>query len=281
MNFEKCMICNQKSFYFFSKTYSKEHPGNSFNNFFEVAYYKCENCGFVHSKTHQDLSFNDWNNLNNKFHHHYENLPSNIVPTHQPPYINQSLAIKILVQNNLINIENSIDYAAGYGTLSRNLFKYFNFRINLFDKYINNSRDNINYIPESNLGNYDLVINSAMFEHVIDRSSLDYVNNLVSNEGVFMLHTVVCENVPKDPNWFYLEPIVHTAFHTNKSMSILMKQWGYTASIYAPQAKSWFLFKEKNPKIASLSDILQRINLEMQTTYFYYKDGFVDYWKGF
>jgi hypothetical protein len=75
--------------------------------------------------------------------------------------------------------------------------------------------------------------------------------------------------------------MVHTAFHTNKSMSILMEQWGYAASIYSPQAKSWFLFKNDSPVLQNLESTINSINRELQTKYFYYKNGFVDYWKGF
>ena len=120
-----------------------------------------------------------------------------------------------------------------------------------------------------------------MFEHVLDRESLDKINKLVGDKGVLMLHTLVCESVPKDPNWFYMNPMVHTAFHTNKSMGILMEQWGYSASLYSPQAKSWFLFKRESPMLGDLDEISKKINNELQVKYFYHKNGFVDFWKGF
>ena len=138
----------------------------------------------------------------------------------------------------------------------------------------------LNYIGEHDTRKYKLVINSAMFEHVLGRKHLDAVNNLVDEDGVLMLHTVICENIPNDPNWFYLTPMVHTAFHTNKSMDILMKQWGYVASIYAPQAKSWFLFKKDSPDINDLENAVSRINKELQTKYFHYKKGFYGLLEG-
>jgi hypothetical protein len=137
------------------------------------------------------------------------------------------------------------------------------------------------YVKEGHLQKYKLVINSAMFEHILERKHLDEVNDLVDFDGTLMLHTLVCEKVPTDPNWFYIKPIVHTAFHTNKSMEILMKQWNYVASIYSPQAKSWFLFKKDSPFIYDLEHTIEKINRELQKKYFYYKNGFVDYWKGF
>jgi len=90
-----------------------------------------------------------------------------------------------------------------------------------------------------------------------------------------IIHTVICENIPKNPDWFYIEPPVHATFHTNKSMGILMEQWGYKASIYCLSAKSWVLFKESK----GVEEKVCNINKELQTQYLVYKDGFVDYWK--
>jgi hypothetical protein len=92
------------------------------------------------------------------------------------------------------------------------------------------------------------------------------------------LHTVICERVPKDPDWFYLRPPVHTAFHTNRSMGILMEQWGYRASIYSPKAKSWILLKQPQPDLGTR---IKALNWELQSEWFLHKDGFMDYWKGF
>lgn len=61
-----------------------------------------------------------------------------------------------------------------------------------------------------------------MFEHVLDRAGLDAVDELVASDGVLMLHTVVCERILQDPNWFYINTMKHAGLHTNKSMSILM-----------------------------------------------------------
>jgi hypothetical protein len=102
------------------------------------------------------------------------------------------------------------------------------------------------------------------------------VNDLVSANGVLGIHTVVCESIPKDPNWFYLEPPVHTAFHANKSMSILMEQWGYKASIYVPRAKSWLLLKDGSSEI---SKRVNDLNERLRAQWFLYKVGSLDYWK--
>lgn len=274
-----CLICGAKMNYFFQKSYLA-YPGAPFEDTLKIDYKKCEHCGFVISETHKNMLPDYWIQLNTSWHHFFESdFESRTV--NQPPYADQALALAILNDNGIVDLGNAIDYAAGYGTLCKIIKKYFGFGINVFDKYVQGIESNSAYLEESDLKKFRLVINSAMFEHILSRESLDEVNNLVSDDGVLMLHTLICERVPKDPSWFYMNPIVHTAFHTNKSMSILMKQWGYTASVYSPQAKSWFLFKEENNSVNNLEGRILAINREIQSDYFYYKPGFVDYWKGF
>lgn len=274
-----CIICASNTHYYFSKTYAA-YPGAPFENELTVDYWRCEHCGFVISRTHQEMGCALWGDVNTSWHHWMENHGA-AGTTNQPPYADQALALAILEKNQLFSLDDALDYAAGYGTLSKFLSKYFAKSLKIYDRYVHDEKAGLAYVSDKDIGRYQVVINSAMFEHVLSRHDLDSVNELVNDRGVFMLHTVVCEKIPKDPNWFYLEPIVHTAFHTNQSMSLLMKQWGYAASIYAPQAKSWFLFKDGHERLAELEKIVDELNREMQTKFFHYKPGFLDYWKGF
>ena len=135
------------------------------------------------------------------------------------------------------------------------------------------------YIESKNLHSYDVVICSALFEHLFTRKSFAEINNCVApTNGCLIIHTRISGYIPNDPNWFYLDPPVHCAFHTNKSMEILMKQWGYKASIYCPQARFWVLLKTDNPAIGLK---INEINKEFQHEYLVYKKGFVDYWSGY
>jgi len=272
----KCLICNSDSKYFFSKKYSESPYDQFMHEIGEVHYYKCENCGFVLSKTHCELDKNKWENLNYLVHNYHEN-PQNQKMGNQPPYIEQAIMLLILGENGIINIKNMLDYAAGYGTLSTILSKYFNITMPIFDQYVKEVDPN-RYIHKDQLSKYKTVLNSAMFEHILNREDLDNVNNLVDTDGCLIIHTVICENIPQDPNWFYMRTPVHTAFHTNKSMEILMNQWGYHSSIYCPKSKCWILLKKE---IENISKVIHSINQEFQTDFLYYKKGFVDYWKGF
>ena len=271
-----CLICGSATAHYFSKTYTEPPFADFMREIGEVQYHRCPTCGFVLSKTHSELPLDEWARLNQACHHYFEN-PENERKGNQPPYAEQAMMINLLGRNGVIDTSNMIDYAAGYGTLSRVLEKYYDLRLPIFDPYVQGTEPG-RYIPAANLRAYRTVINSAMFEHVLRRSDLDQVNRLVAGDGCLIVHTVVCEHIPNDPDWFYLRPPVHTAFHTNRSMNILMKEWGYQSSIYSPRGKCWVLLRKN---VDSVAPICAALNRELQADWFFTKSGFVDYWKGF
>ena len=59
-------------------------------------------------------------------------------------------------------------------------------------------------------------------------------------------------------------------------LSILMEQWGYRSSVYSPKSKSWVFLRQPYKEV---KPIIERINQELQTTWLFGKDGFLDYWK--
>ena len=273
---QSCIVCDSSSSYFFEKKYDS-YKGSPFSGALAVRYFKCNRCGFVFSETHREMDKEKWEDLNSSWHHAFESgvFGSDI---NQPPYANMALATKMLAVNGLLNMGASLDYAAGYGTFAKILKKYFNETIYKYDPYVIGEKDDY-YIESTDLREYDFLVNTAMFEHILTRNDIDSVNNLVSDGGVMMLHTQIREEIPKDPNWFYLTPHVHSAFFTNKSMRILMEQWKYSCSIYSPEARVWFLFKKDYPFSDRIESVFSSINQELQREYFFYKEGFMDYWK--
>lgn len=184
--------------------------------------------------------------------------------------------LKILSKNGIIDSFDMLDFAGGYGTTSKLLQKYFDLKMKVYDPYVRNP--GADYIDDITGKKYKVVLNSAMFEHITTREDLEKLNSLVAEDGCLILHTVICENIPANPDWFYLEFPVHCAFHTNESMKILMQQWDYVCSIYCPTSKCWVLFKKESDMLLEKTNA---INAELQKHYLYYKKGFVDYWKGF
>jgi hypothetical protein len=266
-----CIICNSKTKHAFTKTYK----GELFNMLEKSDFSACEKCGFTFSETIFKMNHKDWDNLNFKFHTFLEdkNIDSDI---NQPPYIEQANMITVLLKENIIN-GSMLDYAGGIGTLSKILNRFFNIELPIYDPYIKDAEnETVKYVDVDDLTKVNTIINSALFEHIKSRQDLDHINNLVSEDGALIIHTVICENIPKDPNWFYFDPPVHSAIHTNSSMEILMSQWGYESSVYCKKAKCWVLFK-KEPNL--LKSKIDSINELFQTDYLIYKKGFVDYWK--
>jgi hypothetical protein len=272
-----CLICNSETRLFLSKTKFLKEYQEMVHDINKFEYYKCTSCGFTISETHVGLNSQRWEMLNSDFHHFIENEKA---PINQPPYIDQALLLHILNLNNIIDLKNALDFAGGYGTLSTISKQYFGYNIPVFDPYVKNTENRDVAYVDINNKTYSAVINSALFEHITERSVFDNINSLVEPEnGCMVIHTVICENIPADENWFYFEPPVHCAFHTNKSMEVLMNQWGYQASLYCPQAKTWVLFKKAKP---SIKELIIKINRLFQSNYIIYNEsGFVDYWKGF
>ncbi len=198
----KCLICNSATEYYFSKKYMEEPFDSFMKDIGEVAYYKCLNCGFTISKTHCALSDKQWERLNYEFHVYNERAESNNQrQNNPPPYLEQAFMIKILSDNGIINRLDMIDFAGGYGTLSNILTKYFDITLPVYEPYVQKTERNI-YTPKEKLRKYKTVINSAMFEHITMRRSLEEINDCVDDDGCMILHTVICENIPKNADWF-------------------------------------------------------------------------------
>ncbi len=69
---------------------------------------------------------------------------------------------------------------------------------------------------------------------------------------------------------------VHCVFHTNRSMEVLFKPWGYRCSIYHVEARRWWWFKG-NPQEVEAK--IREANRRPQGPTYLFKEGFVDYWK--
>ena len=55
-------------------------------------------------------------------------------------------------------------------------------------------------IPNS----FDAVISCAVFEHLFGKSDVDAILQLLNEHGILFLHTLICEEVPKDLTGFTL-----------------------------------------------------------------------------
>ena len=95
-------------------------------------------------------------------------------------------------------------------------------------------------IPNS----FDAVISCAVFEHLFGKSDVDAILQLLNEHGILFLHTLICEEVPKDPDWFYLGA-AHVTFWTNAAMTHIYNTYGYAGCAYNVDARMWLFFKDK------------------------------------
>ncbi len=248
-----CLVCNSKFLSFFTKDFCKEYSLNT------VHYDKCINCGLVVARELFDMFLLEWEILNNKFHSMFFYKGYNFLDKKWIFRLNKQAADILELYSLKFLDKNGIDYACGDGKL-RAILEQNNFYVDGYDKYV----ETFNWMYFC-AKSFNLVINTSFFEHARHRDDLDEVNKLVRDEGVLALHTLVCEEIPKDPNWFYLVP-VHSIVYTNQAMQILFDQWGYKCSIYNPESRMWFWFKQD----------INRLDLPNR---FIYQKGFVDYWK--
>lgn len=266
----KCLVCNSEMSYYFTKTFHTYKLGN-------VEFWKCVHCGFVSSKTHFEMSEEEWGQLNVAYHESYQRKGHNADdPRWVDRLYSQAQVIDDVARIGLINEGGQwLDYACGDGQLSSILSTDFGRVLLNYDKYMpsgNGFLGHADIVPRT----FDFVITTSVFEHFTQRSHYDEVESLVAPTGVFGLHTLVCENIPQDSNWFYLLP-VHCAFHTNKSMSILLRQWGYSESVYNVESRLWLFFK---PGARDIGKILEEANQRLDAPrYIYNPEGFVDYWN--
>lgn len=258
-----CIICNAPMGYFFSKHFSGFDLGR-------VDYWKCPDCGFCASKTHFEMDESRWERLNNDFHAESNQREDNPHNRNQR-YFNQALMLHLMQRHSLLSDGPWLDWGCGVGSLAGQLQGHFDIHLSTYDKYV---RPEINALQADELrprGNA-LVVNTAVFEHVRERATLDEIESYVAADGALAVHTLVPEAVPKDPEWMYLLP-VHCAFHTNRSMQLLMEQWGYRSSVYNPDAKLWVMLREDK------AEGVEALNRFMGWRYLHYKNGFMDYWK--
>ena len=262
-----CMICGKNQKAHFSKNFNLPHLG-------VVDYIICENCGFVISKTHQEMPAEQWNKINQEPHSYTKTVSFDL--NWEFRIQKQAEIIKELYDFRLLSSKNNwVDYGCGNGELSTLVSNLCGVKVMNFDLDPCKSAD-IEYLSEEQLlkQKYDFVIATSVLEHLTRYSDLDKIFNLVSDTGTIGIHTFVSNTVPSDPNWFYLLP-AHCAFHTNKSMQILFDRYGFVFSIYNLESKMWFLFKNINNEAI---ETLNSIN-EKEKNKYHFKFGFIDYWQ--
>ena len=260
---DRCFVCGGEMRPFMEKSFGMK-------NLDVCEYVRCENCGLVIAKTIYEMPRENWEALNRECHAAYQNTDALAVdPNWIPRLKEQAKVISELIRVGVLDKKaNALDYGAGDGKLS-SFMRRKNW-LKKYDAYM--SRPNENYLSAEDLKpeSFDFVITCSVFEHLIGAEDVNKIFALLNPEGIMALHTLICEEVPQDPNWFYLQP-VHCTFWTNKAMQRLFKVLGFVGCAYHVESRLWFMYGDKR-------DLFKTCAFTSSKTWIFAND-FVDYWK--
>lgn len=243
-------------------------------------YVRCENCGLVVSKTLYEMSHEDWIAFNTKAHKAIfdQKVDYKIV---DPSWLKR-LETQANMFVNLVNLGifkddwRTIDFGAGDGKLANKINERLKkVWLKKFDAYMKPLDENYLTKDEVKPQSFDFLVSTSVFEHLLGtQGDVEKIIDLIKPDGTMALHTLICEEVPQDPEWFYLLPVpVHCTLWTNKAMSITYKKFGFKGCAYNLPAQMWLFFRDRNLYLE-----LKNNKEKLQGNYFF-SDDFVDYWK--
>lgn len=268
-----CFVCGSEMKSCFHKE-CKEGP---------LEYVRCIRCGLVVCQTVYEMTEKAWESVNDE-HRSYQGSDENpedpnwLVRLHTQSRLFADLFSAEVFSANM----RIVDYGCGDGKLSdffrhdinsRQETKNAGGQILNFDAYMR-PKDAADYLQDTDMrpASFDAVITCSVFEHLIGKTDVDKIVKLLNDNGTLCLHTLVCEEVPNDPTWFYLLA-VHCTLWTNKSMGLLYDTYGFVGCAYHVEARMWFFFKNRQ-----LFEQLKSKSPSVEGTWVF-SDKFVDYWK--
>ena len=267
----KCFVCGGEMTPYFEKNFGMKHVD-------KCEYVCCENCGLVVSKTVYEMPREQWEKLNyechsalfNKGEIDYRDIDPNVFVRFET----QSDFFSELVKHGIFKPDwKAVDYGAGDGTLADMTNKKIGTAwLKKFDAYME-ARDE-NYLSEVSPKSFDFLVSSSVFEHLNGiEGDVDRIIELIKPTGIMGLHTLICEEVPQNPNWFYALLPIHCTFWTNKATQILFEKAGFKRCAYHVEARMWLMFRnvEDFERLKSSADKL--------TGTLVFSENFVDYWK--
>lgn len=251
------------------------HPNHQF--------VRCEECGLVVNQTIYEMTQDEWMVLND-YHKDYQGTNDNPV---DPDWIRrlhaQADVIAGLFRCGVVGIDGkAIDFGCGDGKLSEYINQSYekqtravldDYLVGKYDKYMCPEGTD-DYYSEDDVapGTFDLVVSCSVFEHLKGMRDVDSILSLVKENGIVATHVLVCEEVPLDPEWYYLL-LTHCTIWTNNAMSRLYDIYGYKGCAYHVESRMWFFFKD-----VEKYQLLQRVKKDISGTWVL-SDCFVDYWK--
>ncbi|WP_026523444.1 methyltransferase domain-containing protein [Butyrivibrio sp. MB2005] len=282
-----CYVCGRKMFPLCSKEFQTR-------NLKVCEYVKCPDCGLVLAKTIYDMPPSQYSDLNAEIHIPKQGIDEDSDDPHWIKRINaQKDMLVSIFRSGLFSMDKKcVDYGCGDGRLAdyvnRELSGDITSETSLsdndnstslailkkYDKYLDLDRPDYLTDAEMSATKFDLVLSSAVLEHLRGKGELLEVLSFLNEDGIFAFHTLICEEVPHDPEWFYYLS-THCTFYSNEAMSRLYNEFGFNGCIYNVDAQMWFCFRNR-----SLYEQFRQKKSSLSGT-LVFGDGFVDYWKNY
>lgn len=257
----KCFVCGEEMSPFMEKFFGLKHLD-------ACRYVRCSGCGLVVAETLYDMPREDWELLNRECHAYQHTDALAIDPRWLERLHAQADVLARLAKVGVLEESaRAVDFGAGDGKLSDYLAEKISAPpLMKFDAYMGDE----NFLPpeEMSPASFDFVITCSVFEHLLGAADVEKIFALLTADGTMALHTLVCEEIPRDPNWFYLQP-VHATLWTNAAMKKIFRRYGFKACAYHVDARLWLMMRSLE-KFSRLKDLAG----------FVVAEDFVDYWKG-
>lgn len=254
-----CIVCGSTMEAYFTKPAFRGLPAQHHE--------RCVSCGFVGNRTLAEMPQAEWAAFNHHFHQGWQGQDHNDDdPRWRERMDRQVETINMAKANGMFDLDRPmLDYACGDGYIAKRC------GLEEWDPYMRQGQ------AQPMPGRYGFVLTTSVFEHLRTSEDLEFIESCVHAHGIMGIHTLVCEEVPCDPDWFYLLPM-HCAFFTNESMRRLMQRWSYFGSAYHVPSRLWFLAPQKTyTRMAAVALDLAAPSHSAPTWHF--QEGFVDYWK--
>lgn len=273
----RCFLCNNEMIDYFETDFFLDWINEKYK------YIKCVNCGLVVSDTVYRMSQEEWEGINVKQHSYINNGVDEGDPKWLQRTTNQAEMFADLFFRGVFTLQmRCVDYACGAGKISeifdecvRGKNPELENKLLKYEKYTN-FNENLSYLREDEMRekSFDVITSSSVFEHLAGKNQVDKILKMLKENGTFCVQTLVCEEVPCDPSWFYLQP-VHCTLWTNKAMDYFFQEYGFVGCAYNLKAQMWIMFRDK--------DVFYRAESEYDSEEFkgtwFFSEKFIDLYK--
>lgn len=222
-----CLICNSNMKLIFSALLLRKY---------KVKYFKCGNCGFIHTQRPYWLT----------------EAYSNAIADLDIGLVNRNLYFQPIIENIIIKYfdyeKKFIDFAGGYGLFVR-LMRDKGFDFYRQDKYCQNifaQYFSIDDIDEKNeKSKFEALTALEVFEHL--ENPLEEINNMFSysDSVIFSTELQPSKDIKSVDDWWYFVPETgqHISFYTLDSLKVIASK--FNAFIYSDNYSIHVMVKNK------------------------------------